>query len=282
VKLPAQFQQYPGSTEEMVPRPRDRMTDYEGSGLLEGRCALITGGDSGIGRAVAIAFAKEGADVAFGYLCEEEDADETQRLVEAQGVRCIRRGGDLSRPEECEALVAEAVFGLGSLDILVNHAGTQYQQDSLEDVDDAGMLRLFAVNVFAPIRITRAALRHLDRGSSIINTASVTALRGSPNLLDYSASKGAILSFTYALASSLASRGIRVNAVAPGPVWTPLIPATFDAAHVQGFGSQTPMGRPAQADEIAPSYVFLASDTLSSYYSGQVLAPVGGEPGTGR
>lgn len=279
MRLPAQTQDYPGDTQLMVPRPRDRMTDYEGSGLLEGCRALITGGDSGIGRAVAVAFAKEGADVAFGYLCEEEDADETHRLVELQGVRCVRRAGDLSRPEECEALVAEAVSGLGGLDIVVNHAGTQYQQDSLEDVDDEAMLRVFAVNVFAPIRITRAALPHLDRGSSIINTASVTALRGNPTLLDYSASKGAILAFTYALASSLADRGIRVNAVAPGPVWTPLIPATVDAEHVEGFGSHTPMGRPAQADEIAPSYVFLASDRLSSYYSGQVLGPVGGDPG---
>lgn len=279
MRLRAQTQEYPGTTEGMVPRPRDRMADYEGSGLLQGRRALITGGDSGIGRAVAVAFAKEGADVAFGYLSEEEDADETHRLVEAQGVRCLRRAGDLSRAEECEALVVAAVSGLGGLDILVNHAGTQYQQDSLEDVDDAAMLRVFAVNVFAPIRLTRAALPHLGRGSSIINTASVTALHGNPTLLDYSASKGAILSFTYALASSLADRGIRVNAVAPGPVWTPLIPSTFDAQHVEGFGSHTPMGRPADPDEIAPSYVFLASGTLSSYYSGQVLAPVGGEPG---
>ncbi len=279
MRMPAQMQDYPGTTHEMVPRPRDRMTDYEGSGLLEGCRALVTGGDSGIGRAVAVAFAKEGADVAFGYLCEEEDADETHRLVELQGVRCVRRAGDLSRPEECEALVAAAVSGLGGLEIVVNHAGTQYQRDSLEDVDDEGMLRLFAVNVFAPIRITRAALPYLDRGSSIINTASVTALHGSPTLLDYSASKGAILSFTYALASSLADRGIRVNAVAPGPVWTPMIPSTFDPEHVEGFGSRTPLGRPAQPDEIAPSYVFLASDRLSSYYSGQVLAPVGGEPG---
>jgi len=255
------------------------MTDYQGSGLLEGRKVLITGGDSGIGRAVSVAFAKEGADVAFGYLSEEEDADETQRLVEAQGVQCLRRAGDLSRAEECEALVEEMVSQLGGLDVLVNHAGTQYRQDSLADVDDDAMLRVFAVNVFAPIRVTRAALPHLGRGSSIINTASVTALHGNPSLLDYSASKGAIVSFTYALASSLAERGIRVNAVAPGPVWTPLIPSTFDAESVESFGSRTPMGRPAQPDEIAPSYVFLASETLSSYYSGQVLAPVGGEAG---
>jgi NAD(P)-dependent dehydrogenase (short-subunit alcohol dehydrogenase family) len=279
VKMPAQTQDYPGRTAEMTPRPRDRMTDYEGSGLLTGRRALITGGDSGIGRAVSVAFAKEGADVAFGYLSEEDDAAETQCLVEAEGVRCLRRAGDLSSADECESLVAEAVEGLGGLDIVVNHAGTQYQQDSLEDVDDAGMLRVFAVNVFAPIRVTRAALPHLDRGSSIINTASVTALHGNPTLLDYSASKGAVLSFTYALASSLVERGIRVNAVAPGPVWTPLIPSTFDAESVQDFGAHTPMGRPAEADEIAPSYVFLASNALSSYYSGQVLAPVGGEPG---
>ena len=279
MNLPAQTQEYPGTTGEMVPPPRDRMADYRGSGLLAGRRTLITGGDSGIGRAVAVAFAKEGADVAFGYLSEDEDAGETRRLVEAEGVRCLSRAGDLSRADECEALVAEAASAFGGIDVLVNHAGTQYQQDSLEDVDDDSMLRVFAVNVFAPIRLTRAALPHLGPGASIINTASVTALHGNPTLLDYSASKGAVISFTYALAASLAERGIRVNAVAPGPVWTPLIPSTFDAEHVKGFGSHTPMGRPAEPDEIAPSYVFLASNTLSSYYSGQVLAPVGGEPG---
>lgn len=277
--VPRQTQDYPGTTNAMDPRPRDLMSDYRGSGLLAGSKALITGGDSGIGRAVAVAFAKEGADVCFGYLSEETDAERTQEAVEAEGVRCVRRAGDLASASECESLVAACVDQLGGIDVLVNHAGTQYQQESLEDVDDEQMLRVFAVNVFAPIRVTRAALPHLGPGASIVNTASVTALHGNPSLIDYSASKGAMVSFTYALAASLVDRGIRVNAVAPGPVWTPLIPSTFDADHVEDFGSHTPMGRPAQPDEIAPSYVFLASSALSSYYSGQVLAPVGGEAG---
>lgn len=277
--VPPQTQDYPGTTSEMRPRPRDSMADYAGSGLLAGRRALITGGDSGIGRAVAVAFAKEGADVCFGYLCEAPDAARTTELVEAQGVRCVSRAGDLASAAECEELVGTCVSELGGIDVLVNHAGTQYQNDALEDVDDDQMMRTFAVNVFAPIRITRTALPHLKSGSAIVNTASVTALHGSPSLIDYSASKGAMVSFTYALAASLSGRGIRVNAVAPGPVWTPLIPSTFDEERVAGFGSHTPMGRPAEPDEIAPSYVFLASGTLSSYYSGQVLAPVGGEAG---
>ena len=277
--VPPQTQDYPGTTSAMDPEPRDLMTDYVGRGLLAGRRALVTGGDSGIGRAVSVAFAKEGADVCFGYLCEEADARRTVEAVEREGVRCISRAGDLAHAAECDDLVATCVSELGGIDVLVNHAGTQYQNDALEDVDDDQMMRTFAVNVFAPIRLTRAALPHMQAGASIVNTASGTALHGNPSLIDYSASKGAMVSFTNALAASLADRGIRVNAVAPGPVWTPLIPSTFDEEHVAGFGSHTPMGRPAEPDEIAPSYVFLASSTLSSYYSGQVLAPVGGEAG---
>lgn len=278
-QIAAQTQEFPGRSEEMDPRPRDSMEGYVGRSLLAGRRALITGADSGIGRAVAVAFAKEGADVVFGYLDEHDEAERTCELVRAEGVECTSVAGDLASASACETLVGTAVERHGGVDVLVNHVGTQYQADSLEDVDDAQLMRVFAVNVFAAIRLTRLCLPHMQAGSSIVNTASVTALRGSPTLIEYSASKGAIVSFTYALAASLAARGIRVNAVAPGPVWTPLIPSTFDAEHVAGFGSDVPLGRPAQPDEIAPSYVFLASDLMSSYYSGQVLAPVGGESG---
>lgn len=279
-RISAQTQDYPGRTELMSPPPQDTMAGYVGRGLLAGRRALVTGADSGIGRAVAVAFAKEGADIVFGYLDEHDDAATTRDLVEAEGVSCTAIAGDLAEADACERLVDAAIAAHGSIDVLVNHAGTQYQADSLEDVDDAQLLRVFAVNVFAPLRITRACLPHMGPGASIITTASVTALRGSPSLIEYSASKGALVSFTYALAASLAERGIRVNAVAPGPVWTPLIPSTFDADRVEDFGSDVPLGRPAQPDEIAPSYVFLASDLMSSYYSGQILAPVGGESGT--
>ncbi|MDQ2677131.1 MAG: SDR family oxidoreductase [Actinomycetota bacterium] len=261
----------------MDPRPEDEMADYVGSGLLEGRRAVVTGGDSGIGRAVAIAFAKEGADVVISYLDEHDDAARTSQLIEAEGRRCETIAGDLSREDECERLITATVDALGGLDLVVNNLATQAPQESLLDITSEQWDLTFRTNVYSFFWVTRAALPHLHRGSSIINTASINGLRGNRSLIDYSATKGAILAFTYSMAQSLLDDGIRVNCVAPGPVWTPLIPATMPASKVEGFGQQAPMGRAAQPDEIAPSYVFFAAGRLSSYYSGEVLAPIGGE-----
>jgi NAD(P)-dependent dehydrogenase (short-subunit alcohol dehydrogenase family) len=274
---PTQQQQPPGRTEEMTPRPHDEMVDYRGTGLLEGKRALVTGGDSGIGRAVAIAFAKEGANVVISYLSEEADAKHTAEKVRAAGGRCLTLRADLTEAAECERVVQETAEGLGGLEILVNNQATQAEVDRPEDISDEQWLHTFQTNVHSYFRVTRAALRYLDRGDSVINTGSVNGMRGNKKLIDYSATKGAIHALTYSLAQALVDRGIRVNCVAPGPVWTPLIPATLDPDHVGEFGANTPMGRPADPDEIAPSYVFFASDRLSSYYTGEVLAPVGGE-----
>ncbi|GAA4862519.1 SDR family oxidoreductase [Saccharopolyspora rosea] len=276
---PGQQQEPPGTTEPMRPRPHDEMADYVGAGHLAGKKALITGGDSGIGRAVAVAFAKEGASVAVAYLDPSEDADaeHTASLVRAEGRECHLFRGDLADEDFCDRLVDEAARHLGGLDVLVNHAGTQAPQDDLAAIGTAQFDRTFKVNVYAPFWLCRAALRHLGAGAAIINTGSVNGLRGNAGLMDYSASKGAVHVLTQSLAQSLAPRGIRVNCVAPGPVWTPLIPATFGEEKVEGFGTQTPMGRMGHPDEIAPSYVFFASERLSSYYTGEVLAPVGGE-----
>ncbi|WP_239137832.1 SDR family oxidoreductase [Sphaerisporangium rufum] len=261
----------------MDPEPRDEMRDYTGRDLLAGKRALITGGDSGIGRAVAVAFAKEGADVAIAYLSEHDDAEHTRKLVEQEGRRCVTIPGDLASVEQCERVVRETVEQLGGLDVLVNNVATQSPVDSLEELDDEQWTRTFDVNIHSYYRVTRAALRHLPRGGAIVNTSSINGLRGNKTLIDYSATKGAINALTYSLAQTLVDRGIRVNAVAPGPVWTPLIPATFPDAKVEEFGAQVPMGRPAHPDEIAPSYVFFAAERLSSYYTGEVLAPIGGE-----
>ncbi|HEX6888412.1 MAG TPA: glucose 1-dehydrogenase [Candidatus Nanopelagicales bacterium] len=274
---PPQTIDYPGNEADMVEQPRDAMRDYRGSGLLEGKVALITGGDSGIGRAVAAAFAKEGADVAIAYLDEHDDAERTGALVREAGRRAVAFPGDLADVAHQRFVVARTVEEFGRIDILVNNAAFQSPVDKPEDVTYEQWRHTFSVNVDAAFFLTQAALPHMARGSSIINTASITGLRGSPGLLDYSATKGALIALTYALSQALSERGIRVNAVAPGPVWTPLIPATFDAEKVSQFGGDVPMGRPAQPDEIAPSYVFFASDRLSSYYSGEVLAPVGGQ-----
>lgn len=274
---PSQSQPYPGRTDAMDPRPRDDMAGWRGSELLRGRVALVTGGDSGIGRAVAVCFAKEGADVAVAYLDEHDDAGHTAELVQAAGRRCLLLAGDLAEEEHCEAVVARTAAELGGLGILVNNAATQRPVESLRDLSTEQWRRTFGVNIDAMFWVTRAALAHLRRGDAIINTASVNGLRGNRTLVDYSAAKGAVIAFTYSMAQSLVDEGIRVNAVAPGPVWTPLIPATFPPDRVGSFGSQTPMGRAAQPDEIAPSYLFFASDVLSSYYSGEVLAPIGGE-----
>ncbi|MEU4670474.1 SDR family oxidoreductase [Amycolatopsis sp. NPDC023774] len=274
---PPQQQEPPGVTEEMEPRPRDTMDGYEGSGLLAGRRALVTGGDSGIGRAVAIAFAKEGADVAIAYLEEDDDAKYTASRVEAEGRKCVLLPGDLAAAQHCRDVVARTVEQLGGLDLLVNNAAVQWPVDAPEDLTDEQWLRTFDVNMHSYFRVTAAALPHLGEGSSIINTGSVNGLRGNKSLIDYSATKGAIHAWTYSMAQALADRGVRVNCVAPGPVWTPLIPSTFPPEQVQEFGSQAPFGRAAHPDELAPSYVLLAADRLSSYYSGEVLAALGGE-----
>lgn len=269
--------EYPGETGDMTDRPRDEMREYVGRDLLAGRAALITGGDSGIGRAVAVAFAKEGADVAVAYLEEHADAEHTADLVRREGRVCHLLPGDLASAEHCRAVVADAVENLGRLDIVVNNAGTQSPVDDLSELSDEQWRRTFAVNIDSFFHVTKAALPHLADGSAVVNTASINGLRGNKSLIDYSATKGAVIALTYSLAQALRDRGIRVNCVAPGPVWTPLIPATMDAGKVAEFGQQAPYGRAAQPDEIAPSYVFFASSTMSSYYSGEVLAPIGGE-----
>lgn len=269
--------QYPGSTGDMADEPQDEMRHYEGRGLLRGRRCLVTGGDSGIGRAVAIAFAKEGADVAIAYLEEHDDAQHTASLVREEGGHCVLLPGDLGDAGHARDVVDSAVNGLTGLDVVVNNVAYQQPQDSLEAIEDEQWLRTFDVNVHSFFRVTKAALPHLSAGSAIINTASINGLRGNKTLIDYSATKGAVLALTYSLAQALVDRGIRVNCVAPGPVWTPLIPATMNEEKVAQFGMQVPMGRPAQPDEIAPSYVFFASSRMSSYYTGEVLAPVGGE-----
>jgi NAD(P)-dependent dehydrogenase (short-subunit alcohol dehydrogenase family) len=274
---PAQQQDAPGTTGDMTPEPRDEMRGYLGRDLLADRVALVTGGDSGIGRAVCVAFAKEGADVAIAYLSEDDDAEHTAELVRKEGRRALTLRGDLGDAAHCVDVVERTAAELGRLDVLVNNVATQEPVDAPEEIDDERWLRTFEVNVHSFFRITRAALAHLPRGGSIINTGSVNGLRGNRSLIDYSATKGAVTALTYSLAQSLVERGVRVNCVAPGPVWTPLIPATMPPEKVESFGAQVPMGRAADPDEIAPSYVFFAAERLSSYYTGEVLAPVGGE-----
>ena len=268
---------YPGSTGDMDPQPRDEMRGYKPSEKLAGKAALITGGDSGIGRAVAIAFAKEGADVAISYLSEHDDADHTAKLVEAEGRKAVKLPGDLSDEATARKVVGDAAEQLGRLDILVNNIAYQQPVDDFAEVTSEQWDRTFKTNVYSFYWCSHEALKHLPDGGAIINTSSINGLRGNKTLIDYSATKGAVNALTYALAQSLQPRGIRVNAVAPGPVWTPLIPATMEEEKVESFGEQAPMGRAAEPDEIAPSYVFFASGELSSYYSGEILAPVGGE-----
>ena len=268
---------YPGHTADMAERPQDEMRDYVGRDLLAGKRALVTGGDSGIGRAVAVAFAKEGADVAIAYLEEHDDAIHTADLIEAAGRRCVRLPGDLAQAEQCRAVVQRTVDALGGLDVLVNNVAFQHPVDDFTEITDEQWRRTFSVNIDSFFYVTKAAVPHLSDGGAIVNTSSINGLRGNKKLIDYSATKGAVLALTYSLAQALSDRGIRVNCVAPGPVWTPLIPATMDAEKPDDFGQHVPYGRPAQPDEIAPSYVFFAATQLSSYYSGEVLAPIGGE-----
>lgn len=274
--LPAQHQnQQPGIESEMFPRPDAVDSQYKGSGKLEGKVAIITGGDSGIGRATAVCFAKEGADVAIVYLNEDSDAKETQQLVEAQGVKCTLLSGDIGDESFCRMVVQKTVDSFGRVDILVNNAAEQHPQQNLEDISTEQLHKTFRTNLFSIFYLTKAALPHLHKGASIINTASVVAYHGHKELLDYAATKGAIVAFTRSLSTNLAERGIRVNGIAPGPIWTPLIPSTFRADQVATFGSNTPMKRPGQPEEVGPAYVFLASDD-ASYITGQFIHVNGG------
>ncbi|MDD5578106.1 MAG: SDR family oxidoreductase [Methylobacter sp.] len=265
----------PGLESEMNPKPQFQDPHYHGSGKLNGKVALITGGDSGIGRAVAVAFAKEGADSAIIYLNEHADAEETQRLVSECGRQCLLIPGDIGKEEFCREAVEHTVRELGQLNILINNAAEQHPQESIEEITSEQLEKTFRTNIFSMFYLIKAALKHLKPGSAIVNTTSVTAYKGSPKLLDYSATKGAIVGFTRSLSLSLAEQKIRVNGVAPGPVWTPLIPSTFPPERVKTFGEEVPMGRPGQPEEVANCFVFLASDD-ASYISGQVLHPNGG------
>lgn len=275
--IPPQHQdKQPGIESEMTPRPIAEDARFRGRKRLPGKAAIITGGDSGIGRAVAIAFAQEGADVAIIYLDEHDDARETAAMVAKEGRRCMSLSGDVGDEDFCREAVRKVVDTFGRLDILVNNAALQFYTESIADVSEEQLERTFRTNIFSYFFMARAALEHLKEGGVIINTTSVTAYKGKAQLLDYSTTKGAIVSFTRSLALSLADKKIRVNGVAPGPVWTPLIPASFPSDYVEQFGKGTPLKRPAQPEEIAPCYVFLASDD-SSYMTGQVLHPNGGE-----
>jgi NAD(P)-dependent dehydrogenase (short-subunit alcohol dehydrogenase family) len=273
---PAQSQEMPGSEAQMHPRPLDEDPEYRASGKLKGRCAIITGGDSGIGRAVAILFAKEGADVSIVYLNEHADADFTVGRIRELGRKALKYAGDIGDPQFCERVVRDTLQAFGKVDILVNNAAEQKEITGIEDLDPEQVERTFRTNIFGFFYLSRALVPHLQEGSAIINTASVQAYDPEPYLMDYACTKAAILSFTRSLAKQLAERKIRVNAVAPGPIWTPLIPASFSKDHVAKFGANTAMRRPGQPAEVAPSFVFLASSLDSSYVTGQTLHPNGG------
>ncbi|TGU74753.1 SDR family oxidoreductase [Geomonas terrae] len=273
--FPRQRQEQPGIEAEMTPKPKSGEFEYRGAEKLKGKVALITGGDSGIGRAVAIAFAREGASVAFAYLEEDQDAKETRDIVEREGVRCLAFRGDVGQEAFCADIVGKTVAAFGRLDIVVNNAAEQHYREELEQISEEQLERTFRTNIFSYFFLTKAALKHLQEGARIINTTSVTAFKGSPMLLDYSSTKGAIVAFTRSLALSLAERGILVNAVAPGPIWTPLIPGTFPEEKTEKFGTEVPLKRAGQPVEVAHSYVFLASEG-GSYMTGQVLHPNGG------
>lgn len=273
-EFPSQSQQQPGEEHKMKPVPEIIRENYKGSDKLKNKVALITGGDSGIGRSVAVHFAREGADVAIVYLNEITDAEETQRLIQKEGRKCLLIEGDVRQESFCKALVEECVSSLGGLNVLVCNAAAQFPKNSLSEINSDQLHKTFETNIYSFFYITRAALSHLKEGDAIINTASVTAYRGSEHLIDYSSTKGAIVSFTRSLSQNLAKKKIRVNGVAPGPIWTPLIPATFD--EVSDFGQDTPLGRAGQPSEVAPAYVYLASED-SSYVTGQFIHVNGGE-----
>jgi NAD(P)-dependent dehydrogenase (short-subunit alcohol dehydrogenase family) len=282
--FPQQHQESPGLESELTPKPRFEAGKYKAAGKLQGKKALITGGDSGIGRAVATLFAREGADVAINYLKEEQsDAEETQQAVEEAGAKCLLLPGDVTEQGMCDELVEKTVERFGGIDVLVSNAAYQRRKDSLDDLSDEELEHTFDTNIFAYVRLARAALRHMKPGAAIIATSSETGILGSAKLPDYSATKGAINAFTKTLAQSLVEKGIRVNAVAPGPVWTPLNPADegLPPEKVAKFGQQAPIGRPAQPEELAPAYVFLASNADSSYITGTVLQVMGGETSGG-
>lgn len=274
---PAQHQNHqPGSEQEMTPHPLTENNDYKGSGKLTNKVALITGGDSGIGEAAAIAYAKEGAKLAIVYLDEHEDATNTKNQIESEGSECLLLSGDIGDEAFCASVINQVMEHYGQLDILINNAAEQHPQQSIEDITAEQLEKTFRTNVFSMFHLTKAALPHLKKGSSIINTSSVTGYEGNEQLIDYSSTKGAITAFTRSLAKSLVGKGIRVNSVAPGPIWTPLIPSTFSADKVKNFGTNTPMGRPGQPEELAPSFVLLGSDD-SSYMTGQTIHINGGQ-----
>lgn len=281
VPFPKQHQEKPGLESELTPRPAFDAPYYKGSGKLKDKAAIVTGGDSGIGRAVAVFFAREGADVAIVYLSEESDAKETKKAVEREGRKCLLIRGDVRESEFCKSVVEQAVAAFGKLDILVNNAAYQQHQKSLLDITDEQFDRTFKTNIYGYFFMAKHALPHLTEGSVILNTGSITGLEGSAKLLDYSATKGAIHAFTKSLAQNLVSKGIRVNCIAPGPVWTPLNPSDQPPEKVAEFGGQTPMGRPAQPEEIAPAFVFFASNADSSYITGEVLTLLGGKTRAG-
>ena len=277
--IPAQTQpDQPGDQHEMTPAPVTVADDWRGSGKLDGRVAIVTGGDSGIGRAVAVLFAREGADVAVLYYDEDQDAGATRQLVEDEGGRCVLIRGDVQDPEFCRDAVRQTVDELGGLHVLVNNAAWQRPQKSLADITPEQLDRTFRTNLFGYVYLAQAALPHLGEGGSIINTCSVLAFKGSGGLMDYSSTKGAIVAFTRSLAQNdeVIEKGVRVNSVAPGPIWTPLIPATMDEDQVEGFGQEVPMKRPGQPSEVAPAFLYLASSLMSSYVTGQTLHVNGG------
>jgi NAD(P)-dependent dehydrogenase (short-subunit alcohol dehydrogenase family) len=272
--FPEQSQDTPGIESQMIPEPIIITDDYKGSDKFKNKVVLITGGDTGIGRSVAVHFAREGANIAIVYLSEDKDAEETAEMIRKENSKCLLLKGDIGNEDECKEFVQKTVKEFGGLNILVNNAGEQHPKDSLEEIDSETMEKTFRTNIFSMFYLTKEVLKHLKEGDSIINTTSITSYRGSEHLIDYSATKGAITAFTRSLGTNLAKKGIRVNAVAPGPIWTPLIVLTFDK--VSDFGHDTPIGRAGQPYEVAPAYLFLASDE-ASYITSQVIHPNGGE-----